>query len=349
MKEIKIKNKELRNRFEEIRNENFKKIKEDHLLLLENIVVLFKRHSNNEEIIVLSLIYFLLFFWYINDKYRLITDKDKNNINSLKKSFYYEVKWDFKSFLDEVLNMDDDLFLFKTTIKYSVLSFEKKMIYLVENKENYYKSIWYLLPYLTYKESPYLWFFQDIYFKKIYPQKFEKVRKYYLEKISKVEFPWEHIFTVVNNTTNLMYDSNVIWKTTIRKKTYFSIYNKLIRKKWTWVLDTIWMRIVFKDIEDLKKYSKLFEEKYVFINKKDYINFPKENWYKSLHYKYISPYRDTQIMVELQLRTLEIDEDIRNNCIISHFQYTVNKKKWSKLFKEIHKWFNYISKKLINN
>jgi hypothetical protein len=37
------------------------------------------------------------------------------------------------------------------------------------------------------------------------------------------------------------------------------------------------MRIVFNDIEDLKKYSRLFEEKYVFINKKDYINFPKEN------------------------------------------------------------------------
>jgi len=62
MKEIKIKNKELRSRYEEIRNENIKIIKEDHLLLIKNVVVLYKRYSNNEDIIVLALIYFLLFF-----------------------------------------------------------------------------------------------------------------------------------------------------------------------------------------------------------------------------------------------------------------------------------------------
>jgi hypothetical protein len=37
------------------------------------------------------------------------------------------------------------------------------------------------------------------------------------------------------------------------------------------------MRIIFRNIDELRKYSKLFEDKYVFINKKDYINFPKEN------------------------------------------------------------------------
>jgi hypothetical protein len=85
--------------------------------------------------------------------------------------------------------MDKDLFLLKTIIKYNILSFEKKFINIVPNLNNYYKSIGYLIPYLTYIESPFLSFFQDIYFKKIYPHKFQKIRKYYLEKISKVEFP----------------------------------------------------------------------------------------------------------------------------------------------------------------
>lgn len=349
MKEIKIKNAVQRKKFDELWNENYKRIPWDLELLFKNVIVIFKRHSNNEEVIVLWMIHLLIFFKIIDENNRIVSKKDLKKIDFLNNAHNHETKWDYKKYLNEILSMEDDLFLMYSTIKYSILSFEKKFINTIENSENYNKSIWYLIPYLTYKESPYLWFFQDFYFKKNYPRKFEKIRKFYLEKISKVEFPWEHIFTVVNNTTSLMWEANVIWKTQIRKKTYFSIYNKLVRKKWVSVLDTIWMRIIFKDLKDLLKYSRFFEEKYVFLNKKDYISFPKENGYKSLHYRYISPYRDTQIMVELQLRTIEIENEINNNLLISHFQYTVNKKKWSKLFKEVHKWFNYISKKLNNN
>lgn len=346
MKEIIIKDKRLQKKFDKIRDENKYFVTEDIELLIKNIIVLFKRHSKNEDILILALLYWFLYFWIIKENNKYINKRYKEKIKILEKSLKYELSWDYKKYINSVIKMDNDLFLFKITIKYCLLSFEDILVKIIDNKENYYKSIWYLLPYLTYKESHFLWFFQDYYFKKVYPKKYEKIKKIYIEKISKIEFPWEHVFTVVNNTTNIMQDANVIWKTKIRKKTYFSIYNKMVRKKWEWVMDTIWMRIIFKDLRDLYSYIDEFEQKYVFIIKKDYINNPKDNWYKSIHYRYVSPYRNSQIMVELQLRTLEMDEQIRKDSNISHFKYTVNNKKWSKLFKEVHKWYNYTSKKL---
>lgn len=346
MKEIIIKDINQKNRFDKLYDQNKDYISNDLELLIKNVIVIFKRHSDNEELIVLALIYWLLYFSIIDKTNENITKKDLENLKILKNTFKLETKWEFKSFLDEVIVMDKELFLLKTVIKYNILSFEKKFINIVDNQTNYYKSIWYTIPYLTYLESPFLSFFQDIYFKKIYPHKFEKIRKYYIEKISKVEFPWEHMFTIVNNISELMTESDVIWKTKVRRKTYFSIYNKLVRKKWVWVLDTIWIRLVFTNIDDLNNFAKIFENKYVYIDKKDYIKSPKENWYKSLHYKYISPYRDTQILVEIQLRTIEMDKEISDKSSISHFSYTVKQNKWHKIFKEIHAGYNYINKKL---
>lgn len=344
MEEIIIRDKEQKIRFDKLYSENKVHISNDLKLLIKNVIIIFKRHSNNEELMVLALIYWLLYFSIIDDKNPILTKKDLENLEMLKNSFKYEVDWDYKKFLDCVIKMDKELFLLKTVIKYNILSFEKKFLTIVKNPINYYKAIWYIIPYLTYIESSLLWFFQDIYFKKVYPKKFEKIRKYYIDKINKVEFPWEHMFSIVNNLSDLMSEGNIIWKISVRRKTYFSIYNKLIRKKWVWLLDTIWMRIIFSNIDELDKFSYLFETKYVFLNKKDYINNPKENWYKSLHYKYVSPYRDTQILVELQLRTLEMDLEIKSDNWINHFEYTIKLNKWSKLFKEVHCWYSYIIK-----
>lgn len=346
MEEIIIKDLDLQKKFYILWDQNKKYVNTDIELLIKNIIVLFKRHSHNEEMVLLWLLYWFLYFWFIDENHEFICEKQSKYIKTLKKSFEYQQNWEFKKYIDINLKMDNDLFLFQTTIKYCILSFEDKFLFLIEKPNNYHKSIWYLLPFLTYKDSPFLGFFQDVYFKKVYPNKYEKTKKIYIEKITKIEFPWEHVFTVVNNTTNLMWEAWVIWKTQIRKKTYFSIYNKMIRKKWEWVMDTIGMRIIFEDLEKLEKFKKEFEKKYVFIVKKDYIKCPKKNWYKSLHYKYISPYRDTQIMVELQIRTIDMDFEIKNNEKISHFQYTISNKKWAKLFKEIHKWFKYTIKNI---
>jgi hypothetical protein len=42
---------------------------------------------------------------------------------------------------------------------------------------------------LTYKESSFLAFFQDYYFKKLYAEEYEKVRNKFLKETSKLELP----------------------------------------------------------------------------------------------------------------------------------------------------------------
>lgn len=344
MEEIKFRDKVQKERFYKLYNEKWHLLTKDLELLIKNVIVIFKRHSNDESYITLALIYWMLYFWIIDNSHEILEKSDSKKIKLIRSSFKYEMEWDYKNFLDIILAMEKDLFLFKTVIKYSILSFEKKFIKIAPNQENYYKSIWYILPYLTYIESPFLGFFQDVYFKKVYPKKYEKVRKFYREKVDKIEFPWEHMFTMVNNLTNIMMQSESFWNIKVRRKTYFSIYNKRIRKKWNTSMDNIWIRVIFPDIENLKKFVKLFEEKYVFIEKKDYVKKPKINWYKSIHFKYISPYRDSQVLVELQLRTILMDKEIHSTHSISHFNYTINQNKWSKNFKEIQQGYTYTSK-----
>lgn len=346
MNEIIIKDKIQKERFQLIYNQYSNIISKDIELLIKNIILIFKMHSENEEYLVIAMIYWLLQFWFIQEDNELINQSDLDKLKEINLSLHYEAIWEYKLFLDHLMSMNNDLFLFKTTIKYTILSFEDKFIGMIWDPTNYYKSIWYLIPYLTFKESPFLGFFQDTYFKKVYPQKFQKIRKYYIEKVNKIEFPWEHMFNIVNSISDLMWEAWIVWKTKIRRKAYFSIYNKLERKKWEWILDNIWMRILFSNLEDLNKFSCHFEHKYVFINKKDFITQPKPNWYRSLHYRYISPYRDTQLLIEIQLRTLEMDEQIHSEEWVSHFIYTINQNKWSKHFKEVHLWYNYISNQI---
>lgn len=344
MDEIKFRDKNQKRRFYELYNEKWHLLSEDLDLLIKNVIVIFKRHSSNEDYYTLALIYWMLYFKIIDEDYKIITKTDLSRIKHILRSFDYEMKWDYKNFLNAVLEMDKELFLFKMVIKYNILSFEKKFIWMTKNPDNYYKSIWFIIPYLTYLESPFLSFFQDKYFKKVYPRKFQKIKKYYIEKLNNVEFPWEHMFMMVNNLSSIMQESGSYGITKVRRKAYFSMYNKLMRKKWIASMDNIWIRVLFKKDKHLKDFSKVFEWKYVFLEKKDYIKNPKENWYQSIHYKYISPYRDSQVLVELQLRTIEMNEQIHNDQWLNHFMYTVNENKWAKQFKEIHLWYNYIMK-----
>jgi (p)ppGpp synthase/HD superfamily hydrolase len=63
----------------------------------------------------------------------------------------------------------------------------------------------------------------------------------------------------------------------MRKKSYFSIFNKIKRKQNADFLDSIGVRLIFKDLEDLRKYEEVFEDKFVYSKKKDYILNPKKN------------------------------------------------------------------------
>ena len=343
MKDLIFKNKKEQDRFCKLYNENKDKISEDLKLLIKNVIVIFKRYSSDENYYTLTLIYWLLHFKIIEKSHPIIEKNDLKRLWDIIESFQYEMKWDYKNFLYCILKMDRRLFFFKTVIKYSILSFEKKFKWITPNPENYYKSIGYVIPYLTYIESPLLSFFQDFYFKKVYPRKYQKIKKYYYENIISKDMEWSHMYFMVNSLWVIMQESWTFWITKVRRKAYFSMYNKMIRKQTNENYDNIWIRILFKNNEELKKFTEVFEYRYMFSEKKDYVNNPKENWYQSMHYRFLSPFRDTNIIVELQLRTIEMNTKIHNDSL-SHFMYTINENKWAKQFKEIHKWYQYILK-----
>lgn len=142
-----------------------------------------------------------------------------------------------------------------------------------------------------------------------------------------------------------MYSLDIIWRVYFRKKSYFSLYSKLNRKKGD-ILDFIWARIIFDTEEDIYSFCNEFEQNHVFIKKKDYIKKPKENWYKSIHYTFITTYKDLEMLVELQLRTKDTHSHIRNAANVSHFSYTIKENKWDKLFEEVHFWHKYIMKSM---
>ena len=177
-----------------------------------------------------------------------------------------------------------------------------------------------------------------MYFKKIYTEKYKETKELYLEKINSVPFPWDHMITVINNLNNIMLEAWILWRTQIRKKSYFSLYNKIKRKESEDIVDSIWVRIILNTKKDIYKFTKVFENRYIFKQKKDFINFPKENWYKSIHYSFLTPYRDIEVLAELQIRTIKMDSEINDSKEISHYNYTKNKKKWSEEFVEIIEW-----------
>ena len=322
-------------------NEYSKNVSQDDLDFIKLVILRFKENSSNEYYVVLILIYWFFFFDALSLDSHLIDEIDRENIFKILKTFRADVEWDFKTYIFEMLGYDNDLFLVKIIIKYTLLNGDWKWLALLSvwKLENYFKSIWYLIPVLTYKESSFLAFFQDYYFKKLYAEEYEKVRNKFLKETSKLELPWLYIINKINNLSNLMKTIWVYWIITIRKKSYFSLYGKYHRKQDKKVHDYIWMRIVFNSIWALNKFKSAFELGHIFLDKKDYIKNPKENWYKAIHYKYVTAFRTSQILVELQIKTMKMEKEVENSKTLSHFTYTVKKNKWDPLFVEVHKWY----------
>jgi len=344
MKEIKFKNKEYQERFDNLLYVESKKLTDDQYLLIKIIMIHYKKYSTNEYYLLLALLRGLVFFKGLDINDKCIEDSDREKLIILSESFSYEIWWDREKYLASVLKMSNNLFLLKMIIKYTILSFEDKYIDLIPNIWNYYKSIWYIIPYLTLKEINLLWFFQDKYFEKVYPKEFSYTKKHYFKKINNTIIPWEYLVYVVNNLSDLMSKAWVIWRIKLRKKSFFSVYNKLIRKATQQIDDSIWIRVIFSNTDEINIFTWFFEDICFCVKKKDYIKKPKKNWYKSIHYTYLSPYEDRELKIELQLRTTKIDKQIKKTKDLSHYTYTLKENKWADLFEEVHLWYDYINK-----
>lgn len=341
---IKFRNKKIQEKYDDLYKYYLLDIPKEYVPLYKNSIIRLKKHTKDERTIILAILYWLLFFWLINTRHPMINSFYRDKLIILKKSYKYEMEGEKVKYLKNLFEMEQDLFMVKMVMKLTILSYWKKYLNLIENKKNYLRFSWLIIPYLTLRESRFLWFFQDIYFQNLFPWKYRKTKAFYFKKIKKIELPWEHLISILNSLADTMAEAKVIWKTKIRRKTYFSIYNKIKRKNWKEIFDILWARIIFKSIKDLKKFIEIFEEKYIFITKKDYVTSPKNNWYKSIHYSYSSLFKDIEIMVELQLRTEQMDRDIHGDKNISHFNYTLSKNKWGKEFSEVNFGFNYLNK-----
>lgn len=340
MDKLKIKDKKIEARFIEILNEYSKNIDSDKLNLIKVIILRFKKNSKNENFLPLIVLYWLLFFNVIDINNKHFTQEEKITIKKIHELFLYDINWDFEKYIKWMTDASDDLFLFKIIIKYTVLNDEKKYLINIPNHNNYFKSIWYLIPLLTLKDSVFLLFFQDIYFKKVYPEEFVKIKNKHLSETStKLELPGYYIINTVNSLNITMEKAWVDWIINLRKKSYFSLYSKYNRKKESSITDVIWVRIIFSSLTKLNKFKNEFESDFLLIKKKDYILNPKENWYKAIHYTFINPFRNWEVLVELQIKTKKMEEEIhQNKNSLSHFCYTVKLNKWDNLFKEVHVW-----------
>lgn len=344
MKDIKLKDAQLDTQYNYLLETYYSSMPEEQVSFAKMVIINFKKNSSNEELIIMILLYWLIYFNKIDIDNQHISSQNRLRILKLQELLKYEIKWQREEFLNEVYKLDDELLYLKMIIKYTVILYENKWqnIILPNDRNNYFKSIGHIIPYLTLKESKLLAFFQDTYFKKLYPQQFIKTKMIYLEKMKKSWTTWGYIISIVNNLNEGLYEAWLCARLQMRKKSYFSIFNKIKRKHNADFLDSIGVRMIFKNLDDLKKFEEVFETKFIYSKKKDYINEPKENGYQSLHYTFMTPYANNEVFVELQLRTEEMDREIHQAKEISHYSYTIKANKWDNMFEEVQFWYKHM-------
>ncbi|MCP4523979.1 MAG: bifunctional (p)ppGpp synthetase/guanosine-3',5'-bis(diphosphate) 3'-pyrophosphohydrolase [Candidatus Gracilibacteria bacterium] len=345
MEHIIIKNEKIKEKYDFLLSHYYSHMADEHVLFVKMVIVNFKRYSSSEDYVILILLHGLLLFDKIDLDCEHISKKEKPSLKILQKLFRYEIMGEKEKFLDLLFTIDEGLFNLKMHLKYTVILFESKSNnIIISDRTNYYKSMGYIIPYLTLKESKLLSFFQDAYFKQLYPQHFIKTKMIYLDKMKKSGTAGEYIINIVNHLSEALEQCDILGRMKMRKKSYFSIYNKIKRKQNADFLDSIGIRILFNSKKDLKKFEEKFEEKFVYSKKKDYVSKPKNNGYESIHYSFMTPYGNNEIYVELQLRTIEMDIKIHDAKEISHYSYTIKKNKWDRLFKEVEFGYKYLLK-----
>ncbi len=343
MENINIRNKKYQKKIQIIFDTYAHLMKEEDLNFIRIIMLRFKKNSTNEYFIVLTLIYGFIFFGAMKKDDPFITAQDRNYIEQIETAIYADIAGDFETYVQQMFEMENDLFLLKIVIKYTVLNSPVFLKNIVPNLDNYYKSIGYIIPLLTLKESSFLLFFQDTYFKYMYPKEYTEIKKIHLEKTSQSELPGEYIISTINSLSTILEKAGVQGTMKLRKKSYFSLYGKYNNEQKLEVMDTLWIRLVFQNLKNLYKFKSIFESDFVSLKTKNYIKNPKKNWYKSIHYTFINPFRMSEILVELQIRTKKMNDFIHNNALLSHFHYTIFQHKWDPLFQEVLSGYNILN------
>lgn len=345
---FRVKNQYLNDKVTKLMTDHKDELTDEQFKILQLILLKFKKYSNNEDFVYFIIVYSMYYFGHISADSPYLSDTHRKYLHSMKDSLKAEMNKNLKEYLTKMLEMHDDLFLLKVIIKSIILNEPEKFWVFVPDIKQYYRSIWRIIPVLSYKEYPKLLnIYQDKYFEKVYNSEFNWTKNTYQETIAKIDVVENFMVDVINDLNRLMEILWVYWRVTVRRKSYFSIYNKLKRKDNGQINDFIWVRIVFKTEEELFKFAKMFEDKFVIVSKKNYIKNPKESWYQSLHYNFVYYYENVTKNIELQLRTEEMNEQA-HRWHLGHFTYSLDQNKWDPLFKEVQEWLEVLKEININ-
>ncbi len=172
------------------------------------------------------------------------------------------------------------------------------------------------------------WELEDLSFKALYPEEYKDILKNIADKRIERE---KYIQRIARPVKKELTKFGIEGTITGRPKHFFSIYNKMLKRKLTFdeIFDLLAIRVVVKKIEDCYFTLGIVHSIFTPIHEKfsDYIATPKSNMYQSLHTKVVGP---EGRVVEIQIRTEEMHRTAEEG-IAAHWRYKEGKAKEDEL------------------
>lgn len=159
---------------------------------------------------------------------------------------------------------------------------------------------------------------EDICFKNLYPQEYEKLDSEMKERVSRRK---DTIESIIRRLSKAMDELNIEYEIYGRKKHYYSIYKKMTIQQKTLdeIFDLVAVRIIVDSVKDCYGVLGAVHTMWTPIpgRFKDYIAMPKPNNYQSLHTTVIGQTGDP---FEIQIRTKEMHQ-VAEYGIAAHWKY----------------------------
>lgn len=205
MKDFHLRDPELNGKLEMILNAYYDRLSVLETEMVRLVFIRFKRYSNNEYYLYILTVYALVFFKMVSLENEILTDRDREALTLLTDTFRYEMVGEKEKYVKAMLSLSDELFLVKLIIKYTVLLAEEEYGGFVPHKSEYYRSLGWLIPVLSYKNYEIITsFLQDVYFQKLYPEQYEWTSKAHKMPTKTVGFMGHFMVDITNDMSALM-------------------------------------------------------------------------------------------------------------------------------------------------
>jgi len=160
---------------------------------------------------------------------------------------------------------------------------------------------------------------QDLCFQYLYPKRHSAINKAITQREGNRKLIVEKLKTSLNNTLEAAGLNDFEIKG--RRKTVFSIYKKMIKKRRSFeeLHDIYGFRIILDSVDDCYRVLGMVHNAYKPIPGRfaDYVAIPKANGYQSLHTVVFGPFGDN---IEVQIRTRQMDQ-IAEAGVAAHWIY----------------------------